>query len=414
MTFDIKSVRAQFPALHQTDDGVPRIYLDGPAGTQVPQCVIDAVSDCFIHANANLGGTFPTSRGAQRYVEGARAALADLMGSPSPQSVVLGPNMTGLTKQIARSIGATLKPGDHIVLSRIDHDANVSPWLDMAKTFGLNIDWLDLDIDGYQLDLSPLEGYLTAGAKLVAVGYASNVLGTINNVERICALTRQYGALSYIDAVHYAPHGTIDVEALDCDMLVCSVYKFFGPHCAAIYIRSELLNELPAQPLRPAPQDGPVKFESGTLNHEGLAGSLAAVDYLVGLSNLPTSANRRAHLISAFTAIKNYETGLAWQLIEGINAIEGYSVHGIADKKQAHKRAPTVAITHARHSPSAIEHAMTAANIFSWAGHSYAIEPLGALGLLKDGGILRLGIAHYNTADEIDQTLSVLKRLDAA
>lgn len=412
MTFDINAIRAQFPALHLQDAGKPRIYLDGPAGTQVPQSVIDAVSHCFVEANANLGGNFPTTLAAEALVEGARTALADLMGAHMESSVVLGPNMTGLTKMISASIAAQLRPGDHIVLSRMDHDANISPWLDMAKATGLHVDWLELNPATYQLDLAPLEGYLKAGAKLVAAGYASNVLGTINDVDHICALARRHGALSYIDAVHYAPHGAIDVAALGCDMLVCSVYKFFGPHCAALYIRPDVLEALPAQPLRPAPQTGPVKFESGTMNHEGLAGSLAAVEYIASLSALPASADRRAHLISAFDAIQTHETSLLWAFIEGLQALDGYTIHGITDPQSASKRAPTLAITHARHSPQAIEQALTAANIFSWAGHSYAIEPLGALGLLDSGGILRLGIAHYNTREEMAETLAVLKTLD--
>jgi cysteine desulfurase family protein (TIGR01976 family) len=413
VTFDINSVRSQFPALHIEDAGKRRIYLDGPAGTQVPQCVIDAVSQCFVQANANLGGNFPTTVAAEALVEGAREALADLMGAHLPESVVLGPNMTGLTKLMTASIATQLSPGDHIVLSRMDHDANVSPWLDMARSAGLHVNWLELDPATFQLDLGPLEGYLKAGAKLVAAGYASNVLGTINDVREICDLARRYNAISYIDAVHYAPHGTIDVEALGCDMLVCSVYKFFGPHCAALYVRPEVLERLPAQPLRPAPQTGPVKFESGTMNHEGLAGSLAAVDYIASLSALPASANRRARIVSAFDAIQAHENALLWPLIEGIKSMGGYTIHGITDPNSANKRAPTLAITHARHSPQAIEQALTAANIFSWAGHSYAIEPLGALGLLKSGGILRLGIAHYNTQEEMAETLAVLAQLNA-
>lgn len=410
MTFDINSVRAQFPSLAIEDGGKARIYLDGPAGTQVPQSVIEAVSNCFINANANLGGNFPTTLAAEDAVEGARAAIADLLGAADPQSVVLGPNMTGLTKQLSTSIGKRLSKGDHIILSRMDHDANVSPWVDMAAEFGFEIDWLDIDASTFQLNLAPLEGYLKAGAKFIAVGYASNVLGTINDVTTICAMARQYKALSYIDAVHYAPHGAIDVAALGCDMLVCSVYKFFGPHCAGVFIKPSLLESLEAKPLRPAPQDGPVKFESGTMNHEGLAGSLAAVEYLASLGS---GKSRRERLFSAFEAIQEHEADLLWQLIDGIQAIGGYTIQGITDKSIAHKRAPTIAITHARHSPQDIEQAMTKANIFSWAGHSYAIEPLGQLGLLERGGILRLGIAHYNTQQEIDTTLNSLRALDA-
>lgn len=412
MTFDINSVRAQFPSLAIKDDGKARIYLDGPAGTQVPQSVIDAVTQCFVGANANLGGNFPTTLAAEDIVEGARAALADLFGAPDPQSVVLGPNMTGLTKLLSRSIGKRLSKGDRIVLSRMDHDANVSPWLDMAAEFGFEVDWLNVDPSTHQLNLDPLEGYLKSGAKFVAVGYASNVLGTINDVETICALARRFGALSFIDAVHYAPHGSIDVETLGCDILVCSVYKFFGPHCAGAFIKPDLLDSLEAQPLRPAPKDGPVKFESGTMNHEGLAGSLAAVNYLASLGGDGNS--RRAKLLSAFHAIHQHEAALLWSLIDGINAIGGYTIHGITDRADSEKRAPTIAITHDRHAPQAIEEAMTAANIFSWAGHSYAIEPLGQLGLLESGGILRLGIAHYNTQQEIDFTLDTLRVLNAS
>lgn len=412
MIFPIDDVRAQFPALDVTDCGKPRVFLDGPAGTQVPQRVIDAVSRCFTEANANLGGTFVTTLQAEGIVDGARTALADLMGAPSPQSIVLGPNMTALTKLIAAALSRQLTRGDHIVLSRMDHDANVSPWLHMAERNGLVVDWLDINTNTYELDLSPLEGYLKAGAKVVAVGYASNVLGTINDVRTICSLARRYGALTYIDAVHYAPHGAMDVSALGCDMLACSVYKFFGPHCAGLYIRPDLLETLQAEPLRPAPQTGPDKFESGTMNHEGLAGSIAAIDYIASLASINAEAPRRAKLIAAFDAIQTYETALAWRLIDGITALRGYTVQGITDKTSAGRRAPTISITHETLSPQDIEQALTDANIFSWAGHSYAIEPLDALGLLESGGVLRLGIAHYNTAEEIDAAVSVLATLE--
>ncbi|MEO0410206.1 MAG: cysteine desulfurase-like protein [Pseudomonadota bacterium] len=410
MPIDINAVRSQFPALALSDNNKQRIYLDGPAGTQVPQSVIDAVSAAFISANANLGGDFPTSIAAQSIVDGARSALADLLGTNDPETIILGPNMTGLTKEVSRSLGQMLSPGDTIVLSRMDHDANVSPWLDMADQHGLKVKWLDVDPETHMLSCSQLRDHLETGAKFVAVGYASNVLGTINPVQEICGIARQYGAISYIDAVHYAPHGLIDVADLGCDMLVCSVYKFFGPHCSGLYVRPDLLDELPAWPLRPAPKDGPVKFESGTMNHEGLAGSIAAVDYLASLG--ASQANtRRSQLKASFADIMAYEAQLCWSLIEGLSEIEGVKIHGITDRTKAQWRAPTISFTHARTAPKDIAAALTAQNIFSWAGHSYAIEPLGQLGLLEDGGVLRLGIAHYNTADEIEQTLNVLKTL---
>jgi len=409
MIFDINKVRAQFPALHIKDDGKDRIYLDGPAGTQVPQSVIDAVSDCFLAANANLGGQFPTSQNAAGIVADTRAVLADMLGAQTPDSIVLGPSMTALTKQIAYAMGEYLKPGDRIVLSRMDHDANVSPWLDMAKRLGLEIDWLDLDTQRFQLDLEPLENYLKDGARFIAVGYASNVLGTINDVETICQIAQRYGALTYVDAVHYAPHRAIDVAKLGCDMLVCSAYKFFGPHCAALFIKPGLMAELKADPLRPAPQDGPAKFESGTMNHEGIAGTLAAVTYLQSLSSVQGS--RRTQLLDAFAAIETHETGLVWALINGVKSLNGYTLHGITDQSLSHHRAPTVSITHDSISPQALCQLLTQANIFCWGGHSYAIEPLGKLGLLETGGVLRLGIAHYNTLDEINRTLESLENI---
>ncbi|MEM7569523.1 MAG: cysteine desulfurase-like protein [Pseudomonadota bacterium] len=409
MTFDVEAVRAQFPALSLSDNGKPRVYLDGPAGTQVPQCVIDAMTDCMIGANANLGGDFVTSIGAQNAVDSARQAMADLLGAPDPDSIVLGANMTSLTKQISQAICSTLTPGETIILSRMDHDANVSPWLDMAKQYGLEVKWLDIDPQTFQLNLSMLEHDLKAGAKVVAVGYASNVLGTINPVEEICALARKYGALSYVDAVHYAPHGSIDVMQIGCDLLVCSVYKFFGPHCSGMYIRPDILSDLPAHPLRPAPQTGPVKYESGTMNHEGIAGSAAAIDYIASLGRSDASSTRRASLVEAFKQISDYETELCWQLIDGLTDIAGVHVQGITNPAAASRRAPTVSFTHDQKKPQEIAAALSQENIFSWAGHSYAIEPLGQLGLLETGGVLRLGIAHYNTGAEIDRTLDVLK-----
>ncbi|MEM1021015.1 MAG: cysteine desulfurase-like protein [Pseudomonadota bacterium] len=410
--FDVETIRSQFPSLNLTDDGKPRVYLDGPAGTQVPQSVINAVANCYIHSNANLGGDFTTSIGAQGIVDSARSALADLMGTDDPETVVLGPSMTALTKQIAQALPAILKPGTSIILSRMEHDANVSPWLRMAKQHGLDVKWLDVDPGSYTLDLSALKGHFEDGAGFVAVGYASNVLGTINPVSDICAMAKDYGALSYVDAVHYAPHGSIDVAAVGCDMLVCSVYKFFGPHCAALYVQPDLLDALDGAPLRPAPQHGPSKFESGTMNHEGLAGSAAAVDYIASLGGASQSS-RRERLLSAFKDIEAYESTLCWRLIDGLNAIAGTKVQGITDPRMNTQRAPTVSFTHEALAADKIAAALSAENIFSWAGHSYAIEPLGQLGLLDTGGVLRLGIAHYNSAAEIDKTLDVLsQRLD--
>ncbi|MEM6682404.1 MAG: aminotransferase class V-fold PLP-dependent enzyme, partial [Pseudomonadota bacterium] len=254
-----------------------------------------------------------------------------------------------------------------------------------------------------------LESHLKAGAKFIAAGYASNVLGTVNDVSTICAMANQYGAITYIDAVHYAPHGLIDVGAVGCAMLVCSAYKFYGPHCAAVYIEPELLDRLNGWPLRPAPQHGAAKFESGTMNHECIAGTHAALDYLKGLG--AEGSTPRAQLANAFEHITAHEQALVWQLIGGLQSIGDFKIHGITDPSSEYQRTPTVSITHDTFSPQAILNALTRANIFCWAGHSYAIEPLGQLGLLESGGVLRLGIAHYNTQQEINQVLNVLSEI---
>ncbi len=296
MDFDLTRIRAQFPSLSNTDDGVPRLYFDNPAGTQVPQSVADRMADCVLYKNANIGGYFRTSELAGEVASQARAAMADFVNAPSPDEIIFGQNMTTITFQLSRSIGRHLQPGDEIILSQMDHDANVEPWKLMARDHGFEIRWLPFDTDTFEFDLSALDELLTSKTKLVCVGGASNLTGTINDVKTICSKARDAGAWSFIDAVQSAPHVTTDVQTFDCDFFVCSAYKFFGPHQGILWGRRDVLEQLDAYKVRPAPADLPWCFETGTQSHESMAGTAAAVDYFawVGATMAETGAHRRS------------------------------------------------------------------------------------------------------------------------
>ncbi|HUY96025.1 MAG TPA: cysteine desulfurase-like protein [Verrucomicrobiae bacterium] len=411
---DPARVRPQFPALARVVDGRPAVFLDGPGGTQVPQPVIDAVAAHLRDATSNTGGAFATSRATDQVIRDARAALADLLHAPSAAQVRFGANMTQLTFGFSRSVGATLGPGDEVVVTTLDHEANVSPWTLLAER-GVTVRRLDIHLDDCTLDLDDLDRVLNSRTRLVAVGYASNAVGTVNDVATICAGARRVGAISFIDAVHYAPHGSIDVEALGCDALVCSPYKFFGPHLGTLWVRDEVLSGLPAFKVRPAEDP----LELGTLNHEGLAGAVAAVEYLaaVGREQLElerrSGGGRRQALEAALAAIAGHEAALVRRLLEGLARIPGVRVHGITDPAQLHHRVPTVAITVAARTPRAVAEALGSQGIFVWDGDFYAQALIERLGLLASGGVVRLGLVHYNTAEEVDRTLAALERIAA-
>ena len=415
---DLSVLRSQFPALSQTDDGRPRIHLDNPAGTQVPESVLQAIRDYLVNHNANAHGFFRTSQRSDVVLEYAHQAMADFLNAPSADEIIFGANMTTLTFALSRALAHWIKPGHEIVVTHLDHDANVSPWLRVAEDTGAVIRWLDFDPDDCTLRLDELKGLLSDKTFLVAVGYASNLVGTINPVQEIIQQAHTVGALTFIDAVHYAPHGPINVQSLGADFLICSPYKFFGPHQGVLWGKRELLERLPAYRVRPAGAELPGKFETGTQNHECMAGSLAAVNYLNSIgerfgASIETSEviGRRRQLDRAMALIQAYERNLSRQLIEGLQAIDGIRIHGITETAQLHERVPTVSFTSDRHSPQAIAEQLAAQNIYVWDGHSYAVEVIDRLGLQNTGGVVRVGAVHYNTVKEIERFLACISHL---
>ena len=410
--FDVEALRAEFPSLARIGpDDRPVVFLDGPGGTQVPQRVIDAVTAYFQHTNANAGGAFVTSELSDAVTDEAHAAVADLLGARSPDEIKFGYNMSTLTLHIGRSIGATLGPGDEIVVTTLDHEANVSTWEAMAADRGVTVRKVDIREDDVTLDIEDLESKLNPRTKLVAVGYASNAVGTINPVAEIVARAHEVGALSYVDAVAYAPHGPIDVRAIDTDFLVCSAYKWFGPHLGALYGKADVLDRLPAFKVRPAHD----RFETGTAAFESIAGTLAATDYLRDVGRrfgAPTSPrDRRAELVAGMTAIVDYEQGLVGRLIAGLRAMPGVTIHGITDPARAAERVPTVSVSLDGLHPRAAAERLGRAGIFVWDGDFYATGLIERLGKAEHGGVLRLGLVHYNTAAEVDRTLEALESL---
>jgi cysteine desulfurase family protein (TIGR01976 family) len=416
-TFDVEALRAEFPALAREQDGRPVAFLDGPGGTQVPQRVIDAVAGYLRDTNANAGGAFRTSELSDAMADEAHAAVADFLGAASPDEIKFGYNMSTLTLHIGRSIGATLGPGDEIVVTTLDHEANVSTWRAMAADRGVTVRTVDIHVDDVTLDLEDLESNLGPRTKLVAVGYASNAVGTVNPVREIVARAHEVGALTYVDAVAFAPHGPIDVRTLDTDFLVCSAYKWFGPHLGALYGKAEVLDRLPAFKVRPAHD----RFETGTAAFEAIAGTLAATDYLrdVGRSygdvarapGAEHASERRRELVAGMTAIQAYERELVTRLIDGLEAIDGIAIHGITDRAAFASRVPTVSVSIDGVTPRAAAEALGRDGIYVWDGDFYATGLIERLGKAEAGGVLRLGLVHYNTASEVDRTLAELASL---
>jgi len=415
--FDVDALRAEFPALAREQDGRPVAFLDGPGGTQVPQRVADAVAGYLTNTNANSGGAFTTSELSDAIADEAHAAVADFLGAASPDEIKFGYNMSTLTLHIGRSIGATLGPGDEIVVTTLDHEANVSTWEAMARDRGVTVHKVDVRLDDLTLDLEDLESKLSNRTRLVAVGYASNAVGTINPVAEIVARAHEVGALSYIDAVAYAPHGPIDVRALDTDFLVCSAYKWFGPHLGALYGKADVLDSLPAFKVRPAHD----RFETGTPALESIAGTLAATDYLrdvgrsygdvAGAPGAADGSERRRELVAGMTAIVAYERDLVGRLIDGLGAMPAVTIHGIADRARATERVPTVSVSIDGLGPRVAAEALGRDAIYVWDGDFYATGLIERLGKAEVGGVLRLGLVHYNTAAEVDRTLEAVERI---
>ncbi len=412
---DLSFVRERFAALRvpETPGSPPPVFFDNPGGTQVPDAVIAAMTDSLTRANANTGGAFATSERNDRIIADARAALADFVGAASPREIVFGQDMTSLTFAVSRGFGRLLSPGDEIVTTVLDHDANIAPWLAVAAERGAVVHTVDVRGPDCTLDLEQLAAVLSPKTRLLAIGYASNATGTINDVATATRWAHAVGAWVYVDAVQYAPHGLIDVRALDCDFLVCSAYKFFGPHVGALYGKAERLAELPAYKVRPQRDEPPYRHETGTLNHEGIAGAAAAVEYLADLGRIvaPTAAGtemtRRVAIVAAMGAIRAYELDLCEHLLAGIERLPGARVYGITDRTRFAERGPTVAFTWDALPPRATAALLGCHGVYAWDGDYYAMALMERLGLAS-GGAIRLGLAHYNTRAEIDRALAVL------
>src|SRR5579862_302101 len=427
-TLDLAHIRAQFPSLSQTINGHPAVFLDGPGGTQVPQRVIEAISGYLRRNDANTGGAYATSRNTDAMIAGARAAMADFLNCAADE-VIFGPNMTALTYMMSRSFGREIGVGDEILVTRLDHDANVSPWLALEEK-GVVIRWAEIHKEDCTLDVEDLAAKHNSKTKLVAIGYASNAVGTINPVREIVRLAHSVGALAYVDAVHYAPHGLIDVVALDCDFLVCSTYKFFGPHMGVLFGKREHLQRLRPYKVRPLTDAVPFRWEWGTLNHECIAGITACVEYIAGLgrnsdpashksgekwSTQSGTGSRRAAIVSAFEAIHRHEHGLMQRLIAGIAEMPQLKLYGITDPSCFDWRCPTLAIRAVKqnenNTPLALATKLGEGGFFTWDGNYYALNLTERLDVEKSGGFLRIGLVHYNSMEEVDRLLESLREI---
>jgi cysteine desulfurase family protein (TIGR01976 family) len=408
---DLDWIRSQFPSLSQKVNGRPAAFLDGPGGTQVPQSVIDAISEYLKRFNANTGGAYATSQRTDKMIAEARSAMADFLGCDADE-IVFGANMTSLTFAMSRAIGRELGPGNEIVLTHLDHDANVSPWRALEET-GATARFVDVNESDCTLDMSDMARKVTGHTRIVATGYASNAVGTINDVKEVVRIAHAAGAMAYIDAVHYAPHGPLDVQALDCDFLVCSTYKFFGPHMGVLYGKREHLKRLHPYKVRANTNAIPNRWEWGTLNHECIAGITACVEYLasVGRQVDPAAKTRRAAILAAYAAIQQYERGLAKRLITGLLPLPRLKLYGISDVSRFEKRCPTVAVRIAGFTPLQLATKLGERGFFTWDGNYYALNLSERLDVEKDGGFLRIGLVHYNTVEEVDGLLVALREI---
>jgi cysteine desulfurase family protein (TIGR01976 family) len=423
MTLNTDLIRQQFPSLDR-----PAIFLDNPAGTQISKQSLERINRYLLDHNANHQGLFETSRRSDEVLQEAHAAMADFLNASRPEEIIFGNNMTTLTLHISRSLARTLQAGDNILVTRLDHDANISPWMLIAEDKGCNLIWVDIDVEEGKLDLDDFARALEHKPKIAAFGYASNLLGTVNPVKKLTKMAHEAGALVYIDAVQYAPHGPIDVQDLDADFLVCSSYKFFGPHAGALYGKYDLLNELKAYKVRPASNELPYKFETGTQNHEGIAGVLGALEYFEWLGTYSRAEridpepveregsrssilNQRLLYQQAMSTIQTYERELSKALIGAVESIPGTRIHGVTDLDRLAERVPTVSFTIEGKDPAQIAEALGKQGVYVWNGHNYALAIVERLGLLEAGGMIRVGPVHYNTLDEIAQFGEVLKKV---
>ena len=410
---DFRALRRLFPALQQQRDGQEAVYFDGPGGTQVPRQVIDAMVYYLETCNANHGGVFATSRESDGILAEAHQAVADLLNAPAPSEIVFGQNMTTLTLHFTRAVSRTLRPGDEVLVTRMDHDANVTPWLLAARDAGATARFVDIHPEDCTLDMDDFQRKLSARTRWVAVCCASNAVGTVNDVRALSQSAHAAGSRIFLDAVHYAPHGSIDVQHWDCDALACSAYKFFGPHVGILWARRALLEELPAYKLRPVPETLPDRWMTGTQNHEGLAGVVAAVNYLAGLpkSSVAKARDRLHVLRAAMSSVQRYESHLARHLLAALAERPRIKVWGITGIDRLEWRVPTVSITIAGISANSIAEHLAERQIYVWNGNMYAIGLSERLGLENAGGFLRIGLVHYNILEEIDRLLAALDEL---
>ncbi len=419
MSIDPGAIRAQFPSLSVTDDGKRRLYLDNPAGTQVPKPVADAVSDAMLYRCANQKGQFRTSRMVDELIQDARLAMADFLNAPDTDEIIFGQSMTALAYHVSRSLGNLLEAGDEIIVTTMDHDANIHPWVTMAREHDIVVRWLPFNPETYEFDLDDLATLLNERTRLVALSGAANLTGSLHDVTAMCAMAREVGAWTFIDGVQSVPHVPTDVQQIGCDMLACSAYKFMGPHQGILWGRREVLEQLHAYQLRPAPQLIPGNFETGTPAFELMAGTTAAVDYYdwIGKTMAGDYADRfgrfegrRQRVHAAMASLFDYEKQIASRLVNGLQSLPGVTVRGVTDPGRMDHRVPTVAFTHVSMRPDDIAMHLANENIFVWNGHNYAVELVKAVGL-EDGGVVRVGPVHYNTLEEIDEFLAVLGEL---
>lgn len=399
----IEAVRAKFPSLALKDGATPRTYLDNPAGTQVPACVIAAVKEFYEQYNANLGGFFTTSRAADALLYESYAAAARFVGGTSAKEIVVGQSMTALTFAFSRSLARTFSAGDEIVVTRMDHDANIAPWLVVAQECGMRVRWVPVDPQTWRIEPAALEDVLCERTRVVALNYASNLSGSINDVAALTKLAHRAGALVYVDAVALAPHRPIDAPALGCDFLVFSAYKCYGPHVGVLWARESLLESLYAYKVRPVPETLPEKYELGTPQLELLAGLRATIAYYEELGE--------GSLANAFHAVVAWESRLTARLLGGLAALPGVTVAGITDDAQLDARVPTISFTHRSIASAAIAQQLARKSIFVWSGHNFALELARSLRLDEIDGVVRIGFAHYNTIEEVDRALTLLAQI---
>lgn len=410
-TFNVERVRSQFPSLSRMLDGNQAIYFDGPAGSQVPRSVVDRISDCMLHHNANRSGRFVTSREVDEIMNHCHQVFCDFVGAASPESIAFGPNMTSLTLQFSRALSKEWRPGDRILVSSLDHDANFTPWVLAAKDAGAEVKVIRIRTSDATLDLASLDELLNERTRLVAVTAASNAVGSLTPIREIAKRVHSVGAELFVDAVHMAPHKSMDVTDWNCDYLVCSAYKFFGPHIGVLYGRKDRMQSLRPYKLRPAPDNLPGRWMTGTQNHACIAGAAAAVDYMASLSPIPADhQNRRERLIDAMSIISNYETELISKLMEGLLSIPRFKVFGITDLNRMSERAPTVSFQVAGATSIEVAQRLGDQGVFAWHGNYYALPLTESLGT-EPAGMVRLGCMHYNTLEEVERTLDLLRTM---